>query len=100
MLDLVKGRLVQVQVILESRHVTWLLADDLRARILHDSGAMHSRLRFRSNKVLCRLADAPDAGVPLSGRTKQLDNLGRQHGGVEQEPALIEHRDTRLSGFA
>ncbi len=55
-LDLIQRRLVQVNVLPERGHIARLLADDLRGRVLHDSGA-----------VLIGLGRACPQNLPASG---------------------------------
>ncbi len=61
---------------------------------------MQAGLGLGPNKIFYSLADTPAARVPLAGRPEKLDNFGRQRRGVQQKPALIEHRDAWSSGLS
>src|SRR5262249_6582595 len=99
-LHLVERSRVQVQVFPQGCHISRLLAHDLGARILDDARAMYPGFCFRPDKVLCGLADSPNAGVAFSSSSEQLNNFGREDRRIEQEPALIKHGDARLPGLA
>src|SRR5258708_18710170 len=72
MLDLVRRRLVQMQMITKSPHVARLLPDDLDRRVFDDAGTMGPGTGLGPDIVLGRLADAPYTGIALAGRAKQL----------------------------
>src|SRR5438552_18933424 len=82
-----------MQVSTEGRHVSWLLADDLRGCILDDAGAVDPRACLGSNEVLSGLANAPNTGIAFTRCAKELNDLGRQYRRVQQEPAFIQDRD-------
>src|SRR5213082_51400 len=99
-LDLVQRYRIQVQVVHERAHVPWLLSDDLRAGVLQDAWTMLPRLEFGSYKVLHRLADSPDAGIPFPRRPEELNDFRSERWRVQEEPALIKNGNARLPGLS
>src|SRR5258708_26424075 len=74
-LHLVQGYRIQIQVIHKGAHVPRLLADDLGAGVLEDARAMLPRLELGSYKVLHRLADSPNAGIPFPPFPEELSHF-------------------------
>ena len=58
-LHLVHRYRIQVQVVDQRGHISGLLPDDLRARVLQNAGPVDPRLKLRADEVFNRLADAP-----------------------------------------
>ncbi len=71
-LDLVEGRFIEMDMLAKGSHISRLLADDFGRRVLDDASAILIRLLGSPNKVFRGLADAPYAGVALSGSAKEL----------------------------
>src|SRR5579863_6648836 len=95
-LNLIQRRFVQMDMLAESGHVAWLLADDFCRRVLHDSGAVLVRLIGGADEVFRRLADAPNARVALARCAEELDHDTGQNRRFKKRPALVEQNDARL----
>ena len=98
--DLIESRFVQVNVLPERCHIAGLFADDLRGRVLDDSGAMLIGPVRRTHEILRRLADSPDAGIAFARGAKQLHDNACKNRGFKKRPALVEQNDARLAGHA
>ena len=79
----------------QNREITVLLSDDLGGRILDDAGTMEPWLLFHADKVLEYLANSPNAGISLSSRSEQLNNLRREDGESRRAQQFVQHRNTR-----
>src|ERR1700756_5422307 len=99
-LHLVQRHGIQIQVIYEGAHVPWLLSDNLGAGVLEDARAMFPRLELGSYKVLHRLADSPNAGIPFPRCPEELNYFRSERWRIQEEPALIKDGNARLPGLS
>src|SRR5258707_928198 len=97
---LVQRDWIQIQVIHERAHVPRLLSDDLGAGVLEDAWTMLPRLELGSYKVLYRLADSPNAGIPFPRCPEELNNFRSECWGIQEEPALIKNDNARLASLS